>query len=64
MRFKEALYKIFSGDIIVRETPQIPGGMKEEIIDQLCNERPHDIDEYEDIMNSIKNIRINQLYKD
>ncbi len=64
MRFKEALYKIFSGDIIVRETSQIPGGMKEEVIDQLCNVREHDIDEYEDIMNSIKNIRINQLYKD
>ena len=64
MRFKESLYKIFSGDIIVRETSERPGGMKEEIIDELCNERPHDIDEYEDIMNSIKSIRINQLYKD
>ncbi len=64
MRFKDSLYRIFSGDIIVRETSQIPGGMKEEVIDQLCNVREHDIDEYEDIMNSIKNIRINQLYKD
>lgn len=64
MRFKNSLYRIFSGDIIVRETSQMPGGMKEEIIDQLCNVREHDIDEYEDIMNSIKNIRINELYKD
>ena len=64
MRFKDALYKIFNGDIIVRETPEMPGGMKEQIIDELCNERPHDIDEYEDIMNSIKKINLNKLYKD
>lgn len=64
MRFKDTLYRIFNGDIIIRETSDKPGGMKEEIIDELCNERPHDIDEYEDIMNSIKRINLNKLYKD
>lgn len=64
IKFKNTLYKIFNGDIIVRETSERPGGMKEEIIDNLCNEKPHDIDEYEDIMNSIKGINLNNLYKD
>lgn len=64
MKFKDTLFKIFNGDIVIRETPQIPGGMKEQIIDELCNERSHGIDEYEDIMNSIKKINLNRLYKD
>ena len=64
MKFKNALYQIFSGDIIIRETPSVPGGMKEHIIDELCNERGHDIDEFEAIMNSIKVLNLNKLYKD
>jgi len=64
MKFKDTLYKIFSGEISIRETQQRPGGMKEQIIDNLCNERGHDIDEYEDIMNSIKKLNLNRLYKD
>lgn len=64
MKFKTTLYQIFSGDLIIRETPSVPGGMKEQIIDELCNLRGHDIDEFEDIMNSIKVLNINKLYKD
>jgi len=64
MKFKDTLYKIFKGDIIIRETPQKPNGVKEQIIDELCNEREHGIEEYEDIMNSIKNINLNKLYKE
>ena len=64
MKFKDTLYKIFKGDIIIRETPQKPNGVKEQIIDDLCNEREHSIEEYEDIMNSIKNINLNKLYKE
>jgi hypothetical protein len=64
MKFKNTLYQIFSGDLIIRETPSIPGGMKEQIIDDLCNEKGHDIDEYESIMNSIKVLNLNKLYKD
>jgi hypothetical protein len=64
MKFKNTLYQIFSGDLIIRETPSIPGGMKEQIIDDLCNERGHDIDEFEAIMNSIKVLNLNKLYKD
>lgn len=64
IQFRNTLYKIFSGDIIIRETGDKPGGMKEDIIEELCNVREHDIDEYEDIMNSIKRMNINKLYKD
>lgn len=64
MQFKDALYKIFSGDIVIGETPSIPGGIKEDIIEYLCNKKGHDIDEFEEIMNSIKKIGLNRLYKD
>lgn len=64
IKFKNTLYRIFTGDIIIRETPSIPGGMKEHIIEDLCNEKGHDIDEFEDIMNSIKVLNLNKLYKD
>jgi len=64
IQFRNTLYKIFSGDIIIRETGDKPGGMKEDIIEELCNVREHDIDEYEDIMNSIKKMNLNKLYKD
>lgn len=64
VKFKDTLYKIFLGDIVIRETTSRPGGMKEQIIDELCNDRGHDIDEFEDIMNSIKKINLNKLYKD
>lgn len=64
IQFRNTLYKIFSGDIIIRETGDKPGGMKEDIIEELCNMREHDIDEYEDVMNSIKRMNLNKLYKD
>lgn len=64
IKFKEALFKVFNGDIIIRETPDIPGGEKEKIIDYLCNDMNHDIEEYEDVMKSIKRISLNKLYKD
>ena len=64
IKFKNTLYRIFTGDIIIRETPSIPGGVKEHIIEDLCNEKGHDIDEFEDIMNSIKILNLNKLYKD
>ncbi len=64
MKLKDALYKIFNGDIIIRENPSNPGGEKEKIIDYLCNDRNHDIEEFVDIMDSIKKINLNKLYKD
>ncbi len=64
IRFKDTLFKIFNGDIVIRETTEMPGGMKEQIIDWFCNDREHSIEEYEEVMYSIKRINLNKLYKD
>jgi len=64
VQFKNKLFELFKGDIVLNETPQLPGGEKERIIDDLCNEMGHGIDEFEEIMNSIKKINLNKLYKD
>ena len=58
------LYDVFSGEILWRESEKVPGGIKEQLIEELCNERGHDLSEYIDFVESIKKIRVNQLYKD
>jgi hypothetical protein len=63
-KFKKMLYDVFSGEILWRESEKVPGGIKEQLIEELCNERGHDLSEYIDFVESIKKIRVNQLYKD
>ena len=63
-KFKKMLYDVFSGEIVFRDSEKVPGGIKEELIEELCNERGHDLSEYLDFVESIKKIRVNQLYKD
>jgi hypothetical protein len=64
IRFKDSLFKVFNGDIVLKETSSIPGGEKERILDYLCSDLTHDLSEFEDVMNSIKRINLNSLYKD
>jgi len=63
-KFKKMLYDVLSGEILWRESEKVPGGIKEQLIEELCNERGHDLSEYIDFVESIKKIRVNQLYKD
>ena len=63
-KFKKMLYDVFSGEIVFRDSEKVPGGIKEELIEELCNEKGHDLSEYLDFVESIKKIRVNQLYKD
>jgi hypothetical protein len=63
-KFKKMLYDIFKGDIVWRETPELPGGVKEKILDHLCSDMDHTLEEFEAFIESIKLIRVNQLYKD
>ena len=63
-KFKKMLYDLFKGDIVWRETPELPGGVKEEILDHLCSDMDHTLEEFEAFIESIKLIRVNQLYKD
>jgi hypothetical protein len=63
-KFKKMLYDIFEGNIVWRETPEIPGGVKEQILDHLCSDMDHTLEEFEAFIESLKRIRVNQLYKD
>jgi hypothetical protein len=63
-KFKKMLYDIFEGNIIWRETPQLPGGMKEQILDFLCSDMDHTLEEFEAFIESIKRISVNRIYKD
>ena len=63
-KFKKMIYDVLSGEILWRESEKIPGGIKEELIEELCNERGHDLSEYIAFVESIKRITVNKLYKD
>ena len=63
-KFKKMLYDVFEGNIVWRETPEIPGGVKEEVLDFLCLEKAHTLEEFEEFIESLKRIRVNQIYKD
>lgn len=62
--FKKKLYDLFAGTITIGDSPSEPGGVKEKIIEDLCNEYGHSIQEFIDVMESIKKVSINTLYKD
>ena len=63
-KFKKMLYDVFEGNIVWRETPELPGGVKEQILDFLCSDMDHTLEEFEEFIESIKRISVNKLYKD
>jgi hypothetical protein len=63
-KFKKMLYDVFEGNIIWRETPELPGGIKEQILDFLCSDMDHTLEEFEEFIESIKRISVNKIYKD
>jgi hypothetical protein len=63
-RFKKLLYDIFKGDVVLGDTPELPGGVKEKILDHLCSDLDHTLEEFEAFMEYIKQIRVNKIYKD
>ena len=63
-KFKKMLYDIFEGNIIWRETPALPGGVKEQILDFLCSDMGHSLEEFEQFIDSVKQISLNKIYKD
>jgi hypothetical protein len=63
-KFKKMIYDIFEGDIVWGETPELPGGVKEEILDLLCSDMDHTLEEFEAFIESIKRISLNKIYKD
>ena len=63
-KFKKMLYDVFEGNIVWRETPQLPGGVKEQILDFLCSDMDHTLEEFEEFIESLKRINVNKIYKD
>ena len=63
-KFKKMLYDVFEGNIVWRETPELPGGVKEQILDYLCSDMDHTLEEFEAFIESLKRINVNKLYKD
>ena len=63
-KFKKMLYDVFEGNIVWRETPELPGGLKEQILDFLCSDMDHTLEEFEEFIESLKRISVNKLYKD
>ena len=63
-KFKKMLYDIFEGNIIWRETPALSGGVKEQILDFLCSDMGHSLEEFEQFIDSVKQISLNKIYKD
>ena len=63
-KFKKMLYDVFEGNIVWRETPELPGGVKEQILDFLCSDMDHTLEEFEEFIESLKRISVNKIYKD
>jgi hypothetical protein len=63
-KFKKILYDIFEGNIVWRGTPELPGGVKEQILDYFCSDMGHKLEEFEAFIESLKRISVNKIYKD
>lgn len=63
-KFKKALYDIFSGKIDYRSTVDNPGGLRDEVFDVLSDDHGLDIGQLFRFTESLRKIKVNQLYKD
>ncbi len=63
VQFKSKLYDIFAGKIIFKPDQNIDH-VKDMMLECICNEYGHSIQEFIDVMESIKRVKINTLYKD
>lgn len=64
VKFKKLLIDIFEGRIIINPSSEHPGGDKEWLLDELCSEKDRTLEEFESIINSIKKVNVNKMYKD
>jgi hypothetical protein len=64
IKFRKALIDIFDSNVDYRTTSENPGGLKDEIMDELYDEYELTTSELIRFINSIKKIRVNDFYKD
>jgi len=63
-KFRKLIIDVFEGNVEMGETSDWPGGVKEKIIDFYCNKKGVSIEEFENMVDSLKRITVNSLYKD
>lgn len=64
VKFRKALIDIFEGNIDYRLTTKNPGGLKEDLMDTLYDEYGLSTDDILRFIDSLKEIKVNQLYND
>ena len=64
MKFRKLLIDVFEGNVEMGETNEWPGGVKEKIIDYYCNKKGVSIEEFENVVDSLRKISVNSFYKD
>jgi hypothetical protein len=64
MKFRKLVIDIFEGNVEMGVTSENPGGVKEKIIDYYCNKKGVSIEEFDNVVDSIKKITVNSFYKD
>ena len=63
-KFKTMLHKLFNSEIIFNADSNRPGGMVEMIREEIVGEYGFGFNEYLRVVESIKRIRVNSLYRD
>lgn len=64
VKFKKLICDVFKGNIVVDKTDDIPGGIKERVLDFLCSDMTHTLKEFEYFIESLNKIKVNSLYMD
>lgn len=64
MKFRKLVIDVFEGNVEMGETSEWPGGVKEEIIDYYCNKKGVSIEEFDNVVDSLRKISVNSFYKD
>jgi hypothetical protein len=63
-KFRKLVMDVFEGSIEMGATSQNPGGVKERIMDFYCNKKGVTIEEFDNVVDSLRRISVNNLYKD
>ena len=63
-KFRKLVIDVLEGNIEMGETSANPGGVKEKIIDFYCNKKGVSIEEFDNLIDTVRGIKVNSLYKD
>jgi hypothetical protein len=64
MKFRKLTIDVLEGNVEMGETSANPGGVKEKIIDFYCNKKGVSIEEFDNLVDTVRKITVNSFYKD